>query len=138
MPHIEIRSSAVAAVASLVVSLACLGLAACGSSSGGSPGSQTGSAATTAPPGTTASRTPPPSTSTPATTAPTESATAIAQRRKLALRVASCMRSKGIKVPEPSATGYIKVGAALAGSSSFRASTAQCIAEAGGSASTKK
>jgi hypothetical protein len=142
MPHIKIRGRAAAVITSLVTSLACLGLAACGSSSGGSStGSTTATAAAAVPAETTAAApsTPPPSSST--TTTPPENSAIVAKRRQVALRVASCMRSAGVKVPEPDPEGYIAVGGGLSGTPKFKAAVAKCkhfATEALGSTSSKK
>jgi hypothetical protein len=122
MPDIIIKSRAAVAIVSLITSLS-LGLAACGSSSGGhASSSQTGNAAVTTAAGTTASNIPPPSTA----AASTPITAADKRRRQQALRVANCMRSQGITLPEPDLQGYISVSGSIASSPGFKAALKKC------------
>lgn len=120
MPHIEIKVRAVAAIMPLVVSLACFGMTACGSSSSGSSTSpQTGNTAAKTAVGTTAA-----SASSSSTT--TENAAIATRRRRLALRLASCLHGNGVKVPEPSSQGYISISGSIAGTRRYKAAMAKC------------
>lgn len=132
MPDIVIKGRTAAAIVSLIASLS-LGLAACGSSSGGkAASSQTGNAAVTTAAGTTASNVPPPSTA----AASTPITATDKRRRQQALRVASCMRSQGIPLPEPDPQGYISVNGSIAGTPGFKAAAAKCSSLTVGSAGT--
>lgn len=96
MPQIEIRGRAAAAVASLVVSLACLGLGACGSSSGGSASSESSSSASTPTTAhTTAAATP--TSTTPTSPTPVRTAPSITTHRQLVL-VYECLARNGFKL----------------------------------------
>ncbi len=99
MPQIEIRGRAAAAVASLVVSLACLGLGACGSSSGGSASSESSpSASTPTTAHTTAAATPTtPTSTTPTSPTPVRTAPSITTHRQLVL-VYECLARNGFKL----------------------------------------
>jgi hypothetical protein len=104
----------------LLISLTCLGLAACGSSSSGS--SPSASTATTA--GTTAA--PPGGTSSGATTDASAAAERVHARGAVAL-IARCMRSHGVDVPEPDAAGNVDLKGIDTNSHQFQALDAKCV-----------
>lgn len=132
MSDIVSKGRAAMAIVSLIAWLS-LGLAACGSSSGGhASSSQTGNAAVRTAAGTTASNIPPPSTA----AASTPITAADKRRRQYAQGVASCMRSHGVKLPEPSPQGYISVNGSIASTPGFKAAIATCSSLAAASAGT--
>ena len=132
MPDIVIKGRAATAIVSLIASLS-LGLAACGSSSGGhASSSQAGNAAVTTAAGTTSSNIPPPSTA----AASTPIKAAERRRRQHALAVVSCMRSHGVKLPEPSPQGYVSVNGSIASTPAFKAAVAKCSSLVEASAGT--
>jgi hypothetical protein len=140
MPHMVTHGRA-AVTAPLVVALACLGLAACGSSSGGHvANSQTGNAA--APIATGTPTTAPTPANAPSSSTATESTTPAANklRRQDALRMVRCMLNNGIKLPPPGREGYIHVNGSAAGSAKFKAALTKCrpVLEVSGSASNPK
>ena len=99
MPHIAIRGHAAAAVASLVLSLACLGLGACGSSSGGSSSSESSPSASTPTAAHTTAATPTtPASTTSTSTAPASTGPSITTHHQLVL-VFECLTRNGFKLP---------------------------------------
>jgi hypothetical protein len=93
----------------LLVSLACLGLGACGKSSNKPPSSAAAAATTTAAPTTT---TPTPATTTTSTAPPAASVPgtpAYKRYRALVLAVIACSRAHGIYIPEPNASNGINL-----------------------------
>lgn len=105
MPRFEIKGRAATPVASLVISLACLGLGACGSSSGGSSsGGSSSSASTSTAAHTTAAATPTTPASTPSTgttstnAAPASTGPSITTHHQLVL-VYECLARNGFKLP---------------------------------------
>ena len=125
MPPIAIRSRGAAAITPFVLSLACLGLGACGGSSSSSTTNTTAAVAST--PATTTESTPSSAATTPAATATTESPPTPAdkRRRQVALRVVKCFQSNGVILPEPNSQGYITAGS-VAGSGQFKLALAKC------------
>ncbi len=110
MPRIAIPKHRRATIALLVVPLACLGLGACGSSSGGSSSSASTPASThttAEAPATTATTTPPASTTptatTPASTTPTSTTSTTEEptirTAKEFSEVYECLRHNGIPIP---------------------------------------
>jgi hypothetical protein len=115
MPRIELRGRAVAAVASLVLSLACLGLEACGSSSSASTPTTIHTTAAATP--TTSART------APGNTTPTNTTPPIKTERQF-VAVYKCMLRNGIKLPP--LKELTKVNHKLVNSSRYQATLARC------------
>jgi hypothetical protein len=136
MPHIAIRSRGAAAITLFVLSLACLGLGACGGSSNSSTTNTTPAVASTPPPSTATT----PATATATTTTESGPPTAADKRRRqVALRVVKCFQSNGVTLPEPNPKGFITVGSAV-GTSQFKVALAKCkpiLNEAAGVANKK-
>jgi hypothetical protein len=122
MPHIGLKSR-IHTSAALLMSLACLGLAACGSSTKGASSSGSTSSA--------------PSTSTSAaatTTAtsseqPTTAKASTIEPYQLHLRelIARCVRKAGIDLPEPNAEGQFDFKGINENSPHFKAVVSKCI-----------
>lgn len=112
MPRIGLKENAPAVIASLALPLLCVGLTACGSSSGGSPANASTPAAASAAAATTSSA--------------AHKALNDPVRRRAAMQVTKCMHRNGVDVPEPGPSGYITIRGALANSRQFHAATANC------------
>jgi hypothetical protein len=123
MPHIEIRGRAVAAMAPLVISLACLGLGACGSSTTGSSSSApTPATSHTTPQATPTTRTTPTSSTPPTSTTPTSTNPAITSNRQFAL-IYKCMIRNGIKLAPINELGHTKINT---NAPAYKAMLAKC------------
>lgn len=115
-----------------IVPLVCLGLTACGGSSGTSSSSAANAAATgakTAPSASASSATTPGNT-TPSSTATSSRAADRASEIALIRRLVGCMRSKGIDLPEPDASGHVDTKGFNQNGARWRAAVNGCLREA--------
>ncbi|HWX45545.1 MAG TPA: hypothetical protein VNY52_09510 [Solirubrobacteraceae bacterium] len=139
MPHNSIRSRAAASAVLLFVSLACLGLAACGSSSSGpSAGASTATVAAARRTGATATATPgvskPAGTTTPSSTAAKgaprsapENAANHAHYHRILVALVGCMRRYGIHLPEPNAANQVNRKGIDVNGARFKSADERCV-----------
>jgi hypothetical protein len=124
-PRFYARRRGLAVLTSLLMSLGCLGLAACGSTSGGSSSANSTSASTTT--DATSTKT---STEASGTGTSTKSAPATSPRELATIRaLASCLRRHGIQLPEPDASGRVNTEGVNQSSPRYRAALTACLRE---------